>query len=426
MAGKHLHKYPPDDELREACAKNGYTAVAKSLGIPSTTLRAHLDRRGIPSAKQAAAVEVGEIPAKPVDDPDRLRVTSLEAQVDHLKRENSEYGKKLATQEELFDRIVETTKLPSPKPKLKARKKQHGSKPSNSIIAPIYDQQFGQFVRPSDTPGRKGNFSLEVFDERLERYVEGLTGIIAKRADGYGIKELIIPFGGDQVEGDEIFAGQPWQLEIDPVTQVWELHGRMLTAITEIVRFAREDIGIEHIAIYGVTGNHGKVGGRKSGARPASYNWDLLFLKFLFASLQKQPIDEFAIEPLGIFFYAAGHEIQAVHGDEIRGWGGIPFYGLTRFDGRSMRLHNRLYRYLIMGHHHQPADIPNGAGRTIICPDWVGANNLSRDMAAASRPAQKVLFLSEKWGMCGMEDIWFTEAHEAYEPTKIYGAEGQE
>lgn len=423
MPTKHI--YPPDGVCRERNLKEGAEAVARSLGIPGSTYKAHCSKKGIPTAAAPTASDPVEVEPKPVDDPDRLRVTSLEAQVEHLKRENREYGKKLASQEELFDRIIETTKLPSPKPKLRARPKRHGSKPTNSIIAPIYDQQFGQFVRPSDTPGRKGNFSLEVFDERLKRYVEGLTGVISKRADGYGINELIIPFGGDQVEGDEIFPGQPWQLEIDPVMQVWELHGRMLAAITEIVRFAREDIGVEHIAIYGVTGNHGKVGGRKSGARPASYNWDLLFLKFLFASLQKQPIDEFAIEPLGIFFYAAGHEIQAVHGDEIRGWGGIPFYGLTRFDGRSMRLHNRLYRYLIMGHHHQPADIPNGAGRTIICPDWVGANNLSRDMAAASRPAQKVLFLSEKWGMCGSEDIWFTEAAEAYEPTKIYGDGGE-
>lgn len=59
-------------------------------------------------------------------------------------------------------------------------------------------------------------------------------------------------------------------------------------------------------------------------------------------------------------------------------------------------------------------------GETIVSGDWVGANNLSKFIAAASRPQQKVLFVSEKWGIDGTERIYFAQADEAYAPTAVH------
>lgn len=358
---------------------------------------------------------------QPVDDPERLKAQQRADEIKALKKENREYAEALASQDALFQKIVEATRVSVDVPKFTTAR-QSKRKPPNSIITPVYDQQFGQFVRPDDTPGGRGLFSEKVFDERLARWVNAVCEIAAARAENYRIDEWIIPLGGDQVEGDEIFAGQPWQLEFGPPRQVWELSLKMDAAIREVVRFAKAEIGVPYIAIYGIPGNHGKVGGRKSGARPSDYSWDWLHHMILFDRLREQPIDQLAIEPAGsLFFYCAGHEFQAIHGDEIRGWGGIPFYGLTRFDGRSMRLHNRLYRYLLMGHHHQAATIPNGAGETLIQGDWVGANNLSGMMTAGSRPQQAIYFVSNKWGIDGAERVYFEEADNAYVPTPIHG-----
>ena len=197
----------------------------------------------------------------------------------------------------------------------------------------------------------------------------------------------------------------------------------METAIREVVQFAVSELGIQHIGCYGVDDNHGKVGGKRGGARPATYSWNWLFLKILFEQrLAKDRIDEFAIEPGGsLFFRCAGHEFQLIHGHQVRGWGGLPFYGLTKFDGRSIRLHNKIYRYLLMGHHHQPGVIPNGAGETIVSGDWVGANNLSGMITAASRPQQNVLFVAKKWGITGIERVYFQDADEAYGEPHVYG-----
>lgn len=415
MAGKNKYDWPSDAKLIALVEKLGQAQAADSLGLPRATLQSRLQARGIKAKKKNDA-----LPAKPVDDPDRLKLTKIEAELRALRKENKAYAAAIADQEEFFDQIVEETRVPVKKPKL-TRKKQGNKTAKNSVILPIYDQQFGQFVRPSDTPGNKGNYSEAEFDRRLARYVEGVKGVIYDRAQSYTMDELIIVMGGDHVEGDEIFAGQAWQLELDPPRQVWSLAEKMEVAIRDIVRFAITEIGNSKMAIYGVDDNHGKVGGKRGGARPATYSWNWLFLKILFDKLREEPIDQFAIEPGGsLFFKCAGHEFQAIHGHNIRGFSGLPYYGLTKFDGRSIRLHNRIYRYLLMGHHHQPATIPNGSGETIVSGDWVGANNMSGMITAASRPQQNVLFVAPKWGVAGVERIYFTEADTAYEPTHLY------
>jgi hypothetical protein len=359
-----------------------------------------------------------------VDDPERLKAVQIDTELKELRRRDKEYEKALLSQEEFFNRILEATRQPVKTPRYK-KVKQQRHEHHQSIIAPIFDQQFGQFVRPTDTPGNRGGYSVSIFDERLAMWVDKTCKMIRNRAYAYTIDELIIPFGGDHVEGDEIFAGQAWQLALDPCQQVWELSVKMDSAIKEIVRFAKEEVGIPFIACYGVDDNHGKVGGKRSGARPATYSWNWLFLKILFENhLREEPIDQLAIEPGGsLFFRCAGHEFQLIHGHQVRGWGGIPFYGLTRFDGRSIRMHNRIYRYLLMGHHHQVGEIPNGAGETIISGDWVGPNNLSGQITAGSRPQQKVLYVSPERGIDGHDRIYFEDADEAYHETAIYGRE---
>lgn len=425
MAGTPKHNYPPNDELDALVRAIGQAAAADQLGIPRPTLQSHLQRQKLATQADPAdpSLNSGEI-REAIDDPTRVKVSRLEATITTLRRENREYEKALATQRELFERIVEETRVPVEVPKFAAKPRRGKDETPISVITPIFDQQFGQFVRPSDTPGNRGDYSVEEFDRRLERYVHAVKGIVRDRAEAYDVKEWIIPMGGDHVEGDEIFAGQAWQLELDPPRQVWVLASKMEAALRDIVRFAKEEVGVERIGLYGVDDNHGKVGGKRGGARPATYSWNWLFLMILFDKLRGEPIDQRAIEPGGsLFFRCAGHEFQLIHGHSIRGWGGLPYYGLTKFDGRSIRLHSRLYRYLLMGHHHQPAEIPNGAGETIVSGDWVGANNLSGMLTAASRPQQKVLFVSDEWGIAGTERVYFSDAHEYYEPTHIYEVE---
>lgn len=417
-----------DEELKdrkeEVAAKvktDGQIQAAQHFGYPRTTFADFLRRNNLPTKADGTLIKEATNATASIDDPYRLKADKLAIEVSVLKKENKEYAKRFATEEIFLDEFRDIVQVPVEVSDYKVAHQPEG-RPEESCIAPIFDQQYGQQVVKSDTPGDKGEYNTEIFDQRLERWVDAVTGIMMKRAEGYNITELIIPLGGDQVEGDEIFAGQSWQLAIPPTEQVWQLSVKMTDALKKVIRFAKEEIGVERIAIYGVDDNHGKVGGKKSGARPSSYSWNWLFQQILFQNLSGEPIDEFGCEPGGaLFFYCQGHEFQLIHGHQIKGWGGIPFYGLQKFESKSIRMHNRLYQYLLMGHIHQPAEISNGAAETIVSGDWVGANNLSGLIVAASRPQQKVIFVSEKWGVSATERIYFQEASKAFEPTEIYG-----
>jgi len=424
--------WPDDDTLLKIAGEHtSILSMARSMNATDVTLNRALGRRGLlgrvkkiqRGLAEARIATIEPVEPVPVTDPTRVKVTQQAAQIKALKSENAAYAEALATQEEFWAKVVDIAPVPVEVPSFKTAKRAKGTKPARSVITPIYDQQYGQFVRAEDTPGNQGLFNLAVFDQRLVRWVEGVKGILGHYSEAYALEELIIPLGGDHVEGDEIFAGQPWQLEIDPLQQMFTLAAKMVPALLEVIRFAREELGVKHVGVYCVPGNHGKVGGKRGGARPATYSWDWGFHKLVEDRLA-ETVDEYVIESGGaVFFYCAGHQFQAIHGDQIRGWGGLPFYGLSRFDGRSIRLHNVMYRYLLMGHHHQPAQIPNGAGETIVSGDWVGANNLSGFITAGSRPRQEVIFVAEKWGVTGTERVWFTGADEAYTPTAIHGRE---
>jgi hypothetical protein len=408
---------PSDEQLRALIAqhKSVEGVHAACEGVSRRTVREWYKDFERPSRQ-------GRIPeGTAIDDPQRLRIDQLQTEIKTLRRENGEYAKALASQEQWVQRMADAAARPT-KTVLFSQRKAAARLPKRSIVLPIYDQQFGQLVRMSDTPGGKGHFNTGVFDTRLKRWVDGVTSSIRLQALGYRMDELVVVFGGDHVEGDEIFAGQPWQLELDPCRQVIELADKMTDAMAEIVRFAREEVGVNRIGFYGTVGNHGKVGGKKSGARPATYNWDWLFLEILFRQMEGHPVDEFVIEPSGFLVYAAGWEFLCTHGDNIKGWGGIPFYGISRHDSRAVRLHNVLYRYHLMGHIHQPAEITVGTGaETIVSGDWVGANNLSGVITAASRPQQKVIYVAEKWGVSSTERIYLTDTDAALEPSPVYG-----
>lgn len=356
-----------------------------------------------PRKRQAKVID-----DRPVDDQERLQERAQEDEVSYLRRRTRELDRILVNREAIVKRIIEAARVPVEP--IRFQLKQRGQKlPSRSAVLPIYDIQYGQLVQPSDTPMGLGNYSDEVFRERLARWVDGVSRSLLDYATSHTITELVIPLGGDLVEGADIFAGQAWQLEKDPARQARELASHLANALGEVIRIGQEEIGIEKVMITAVPGNHGKVGGRRAGAIPSTMSWDWLCVEFLKLEMARYPIDVWANEPAGaLLFETAGHLFLQIHGDEIRGWGGLPFYGLTRYDGRAMRLTGEVYDYCLLGHHHQPASIPNGSGgEFIVSGDWVGANNLSNAITAASRPQQRLLFIAEKWGLTESVPIYF-------------------
>lgn len=413
--GKLPQRWYLDTETfqREVDHHGSFAKTARAHGISPNTLIQAWHRAGLPKRIS------GPLPRShvPVDDPERVKLDGLDAAVKHLSQENRELRKLLASREKIVETIVEAARVPVKVPRYAVRKRS-AKLPVRSAVLPVYDCQFGQLVRPEDTPLGVGEFSVEVFDQRLARWLDGVTGSMRDYATSHRIEELTVVFGGDLVEGEDIFAGQAWQLEHDPAMQTVLFVRRWAEALRTLLEFAKTEIGIRRVMVLAIPGNHGKVGGKRKGATPSTMSWDWLASEWLRDSLRAEPVDVWGIESGGaVLFETAAHLFLAIHGDEIRGWGGLPFYGLAKYDGRAIRMSGELHDYLLMGHHHQPANIPNGSGgETIVSGDWVGANNLSRYLASASRPQQRLLFVGERYGVTEQIPLYLEEQRERQRP----------
>ncbi len=403
--------YRDEAHLRAELAAHGsLTAAARAHNVkPNTAIAGWNSAVGEPLPRGPKAIPV--LPTA-VEDPERLKQQGLEDENSYLRRRVKDLDKALSNRAAITERIIEAARVPVKPVVLKVPKRQASKLPIRSAVAPIFDVQYGQLVRPDDTPLGLGEYSDSIFRERLARWYEAVTKSLLDYATSHSVVELIVPLGGDLVEGADIYAGQPWQLEKDPARQTVELASHLATAIGDLVIFCKEEIGVERVMVPSVPGNHGKVGGKKSGATPSTMSWDWLCVEFLREKLRGHPIDIFASEPGGaLLFDTMGHLFLLIHGQEIRGWGGIPFYGITRYDGRAIRMSGEIFDYCLMGHVHQPASLPNGSGgETIISGDWVGANNLSGQITAASRPQQNLLFVAERFGITERAPIYFEEA----------------
>lgn len=410
------------EDTRPSLAK-----LAARLGFKANTLGVKLADEGwrgevdsLLKARVAAPREVA--------DPLRLKVDQQDAALKALRRENTAYAKELASREAFFDRIVETLHVPVEPPKLKVAA-QDKALPARRVVAPIFDVQLGQLILPEDTPSGRGAYSLAIFEKRLARWYEGVTGSLRDYAESHRITSLTVPLGGDFVEGHGIFAGQEWKLEIDPARQVWEFASKFggadggLGTLQHLIRFAKQELGVPKIDLYAVPGNHGKVGGKKAGALHSTHSWDWLCAKLLKDKLRAEPIDSFEIEPGGkCYFRVGGSVFLMIHGDEIKGSLSIPFYGASRYDSKAIRAGHVIHDYLMLGHHHTPAEIEQGGGgETLWSGAWVGDSELSRFMGAASRPQQRVYFLAEKWGISEVSRIYFDESDVARSPARVHG-----
>lgn len=324
-----------------------------------------------------------------------------------LRAENRRLTQKLLDQENFFDRIVAASTEPLPRPNLKVRRGAR-KRPERFVLLPIFDCQYGQRVVPDDTVGGIGGFDSSVFAERLATYVEKVSALMESYSAGHDIKGLVFALGGDMVEGDEIFKGQEWHLEMDPAEQVLQIRDHLAYAIDALMG-AAASLGVSQASVLCVPGNHGRVGGKKGGARPRSYSWDVLVYKLLKERLANHPLKNFVIEKAGnCTFEVAGNLFGMIHGDEVKGWGGIPFYGLTRHDAKMIRTLNVIPDYVLLGHHHQPAAIPIGYGEHLMSGNWVGANNLS-GVVGSNTPSQSAFFVSREHGVCDRSMLYLDE-----------------
>ena len=332
--------------------------------------------------------------AQPVDDS-----LSADERVKILLKENARLRKKAEAEDTdwaLLDGILSNIyeaptgiSVPAPRKSLKKSKE--------IAVLHLSDLHFGK---------RTKDYNTAVAEERMLKLCKAVTQIVDARKKWASIDKVLVLWGGDFLENESgIFPTQPHLVDMDLLDQ-------MVKVGPEIVVNTMLSIGgvFRDIVVHGVPGNHGRLSqynSQRSNADSVFYEITRKMIAMTDPKLHKRiqwdlPLDRTPGEEWFSRFPIIGeHEGMLIHGHEIRGVLGFPWYGVgKKVQGWNTSRTTRGFNNFWMGHFHTAAafrlnDVYVMASGTIESSNEYALQN----MASGGTPNQRITFFNEKYGM---------------------------
>ena len=343
--------------------------------------RAHAQAQPIDAAKAVEAMSIAER--------DKMRRRAEEEVRRELLRQKATSDVIIAAFEKLMPQMPLVSIKPHPMPTSKRR--------PQTAIQLLSDAHIGNHVDREETGGL-GEYSYEIFQERLELLGKGIRSIVNNyHRPVHPVPRLVMPMMGDMIENIEIFGSQLEGVDLPLMKQ-------FLCAIDDLSQFIVELLDtFETIFVPVITGNHGRIG--RKGQHKRHVNWDYLIGEMIKRKLEPYA-DRIEIQvPKAAFavIEVEGYRWLLRHGDGIKSWGGIPFYGIARSTGRWIAIQaavGQRFDYMAMGHFHTPAHLPFTGGEVIINGCFPGTTEYSVEVIESlSRPMQFLGMMHPEHGL---------------------------
>lgn len=205
----------------------------------------------------------------------------------------------------------------------------------------------------SDTHiGKKtASYNPRVFVKRLRRLEDAMMSIVTAHRSIRPIKKLVVVMNGDIVDAESIYPGQAVDgISIPLIEQIFTV------GVPELTKFFYFCLAnFEEVKVYCQSGNHGRLNASK-WSTSKSTNWDYVLYKALEGGTQNQDRLKWHIntDDWKSTFRIFGHGFLATHGDMIKMYYNMPYYGMSR---QAMRWANT-YRnkikltHFLFGHFH--------------------------------------------------------------------------
>lgn len=259
-------------------------------------------------------------------------------------------------------------------------------------VALLSDMQTGKI-----TP----DYDSAVARVRVERYADKIIELATIQEQHHPVRHCVIPMLGDMVEGVDIFPGQQWLIDSTLYDQVFN------TTPTILADFARRLLQhFDTVTVYAVDGNHGRIG-RKGQFGPMD-NADRMVYRVTELLMRDEPRFKLVMtDPAGErnWFHVmrlGAYSALLIHGDQIRGAMGFPWYGLGKKVnswaagglGRDVT-----FQDVFMGHYHQLSLIPLNHRNVYANGSTESYNTFAQEnLAAQSEPSQWLLFVDPRKG----------------------------
>ena len=327
-----------------------------------------------------------------------VKVERLESQIRHLKRVNKQAVKEKAAIDRLVEAVTDAVKAAEP---VKPPAKISGRKPSgteHSLIALFSDAHVGEVVSPAETNNLSA-YDMEIFEERMQIWTNKVVELVTLKRSELNIPRLELFMLGDIVSGS-IHEELEISNEDNVIGQMVAATHHVSTALLQLAQH------FDEITVSVVAGNHGRMKRRPYFKQKQGMNWDTLIGQLLRLTLANQPNVKFILPGSHWMIRSVeGWRFLLMHGDGIRGWAGLPWYGITRAVAsfREMIGADIHFDRVVMGHFHNPVNTEafhvNGCMK--------GGDEYSIGaIYAAGRPSQTLLYVHPKHGVVSNEIIY--------------------
>jgi len=259
----------------------------------------------------------------------------------------------------------------------------------------------------TDWQGSKktSTYNSQIMRKRVMEFVTKAKRITEIQRADHPVKDVVIMFGGDMVEG---LFNYPAQLhEIDST-----LFEQYVTVSRLIVDTVREALAIyEKVLVVAEWGNHGRIGSKRADV-PRSDNVDRMCYELARQLLGDEKRLTWADCPEDVQRVEIGnYRALLIHGDEV---GRNGFASPTAIVQHANRWRSGAYpwefRDVYIGHYHTHACWPmaNGLGSVYQTGSTESDNRYARDLLAASAiPSQRLHFIDPIKGRVTAEyKVW--------------------
>jgi hypothetical protein len=283
-----------------------------------------------------------------------------------------------------------------------SRIKQKASRVDSEIIPVkhITDSHMGAQQRPDEIEGFN-EFSPEICDNRNLAFTSAFLAWINLHRELYKIRQACVILTGDLISGDihdELRVTNAFPSPVQ-VHRAALIHSRQVALIAPFF----ESVTVHFI----VEDNHARLT-KKPQAKEAGYNT----LNYLVGSLMEAYLEKhqnviFHLYPMLEKVIQVGARNYLIrHGHNVRGWMGIPWYGLERSSGREAAIRQNIimqdarqakrigYHKIIQGHFHTPFDTPlYSCGGSVS-----GTDAYDHKEGRHSEPSQSAWMIHPKYG----------------------------
>ncbi len=305
-------------------------------------------------------------------------------QLFEVKHKQADY---LATVYEAVTEAMGSIKIgPVAKPPKDARRKDE-----EVAVALLSDLQTGKI-----TP----DYNTDVCRARVLAYAHKIVKITNIQRLDHPVRHCRVAMLGDVVEGVDVFPGQQWLLDSTLYRQLME------TTPTIIIDFLRVLLAnFDTVTVEAVQGNHGRIG--RKGVFGPEDNADRMVYRLIKLLMRDEPRLTFNMaDPVGerawySIMTVGNYRAMLIHGDQIRGANGYPWYGLGK------KVHSwaaggipETFDDLFLGHYHQLGMMPLNK-RVAWANGAVESTNTfaAETLAAQSDPSQWLLFVHPERGV---------------------------